>query len=143
MKTNLIVKSILAAVLLSGSSTVLVAQNAPTACPLGHERGYGRSLTPEQRAEHRAAVQQMVAELRQKQAQGALTEEEQAWLQQIEQRCGPGITGTGRGGGRGNGPGAGNGGGQRKRQGLRDGTGPRHADGTCPKGNVPQRRGRP
>jgi hypothetical protein len=42
--------------------------------------------------------------------------------------------------GKGKGKGQGQGNGQRK--GLRDGTGPRSADGTCPEGNVPQQRGR-
>jgi hypothetical protein len=53
-----------AEMLLSGSATVLLAQNAATpTCPFGHEPGYGRSLTPEQRAEHRAGVQLLVTEL--------------------------------------------------------------------------------
>lgn len=141
MKTNRIIRSLVAAVLLAGAATPLLAQNVPATCPLDHEPGYGRTLTPEQKAEHRAAMQQYVAELRQKQAQGTLTAEERAWLQQVEQRGGPCIDGTPRGGGPGKGPGAGNGGGQRHRRGLRDGTGPRNADGTCPNGNGPQRRG--
>ena len=142
MKITNIAKSIVAAALLSGSVTILMAQTATTACPLGHQPGYGRSLNAAHKAEHRAAVHQVVAELRQKQAAGTLTAEEQAWLQQAEQRGGQCLTGTPRGPGGGKGPGVGNGACQRKRQGLRDGTGPRNADGTCPNDSAPQRGGR-
>jgi hypothetical protein len=142
MKTTTMFKSLMAAVLLSGSATILMAQTPTPVCPLGHEPGYGRSLTPEQKAAQCAAVQQLVAELRQKQAQGALTAEEQAWLKQVEQRGGQCLTGTPRGPGAGKGQGVGGGTGQGKRHGLRDGTGPRSADGTCPLGNSPQGRGR-
>ena len=155
MKITSIATTIVAAVLLSGWASVLMAQNTPNpACPLGHEPGYGRTLTPEQQAAQQAVVQQMVAELRQKQANKTITAEEQAWLQQVEQRGGMCLTGTPRGPGAGRGmgacrgmgagkgPGAGNGQGQGNRRGLRDGTGPRSADGTCPLGNAPQQRGR-
>jgi hypothetical protein len=132
--------------LLTATSTGLLAQTATPVCPLGNQPGYGRSLTPEQRAEHRAAMQAHVAEMRQKQADGSITAEEEAWLQQAEQRGGPCIMGTPRGPGGGKGLGAGkgkgNGQGQGKRAGLRDGTGPRCADGVCPNGNPPPRRGR-
>lgn len=143
MKITTITKSMLAAVLLMGSATILMAQTAtaqtakPT-CPLGYEPGYGRSLSAEQRAQHRAAVQQLVAELRQKRTNGTITTEEQTWLQQVEQRGGMCINGTPRGCGAGRGPGAGNcartrqGQGQGQGRGLRDGTGPRSLDGTCP-----------
>jgi len=142
MKMTHLTRSIVAAVLLSGSATVLLAQNAANpACPFGHEPGYGRSLTPEQRAAHHAVVQQYLTELRQKQANGTLSAEEQAWLKQAEERGGRCITGTPRGPGAGKGlragqgagkgPGPGQGAGQRHRRGLRDGTGPRHGDGTC------------
>ena len=40
------------------------------------------------------------------------------------------------------GKGRGNGNGKGQRQGLRDGTGPRSADGTCPNGNTPAKGGR-
>jgi hypothetical protein len=139
MKTMMIIKSIVAAVLLSSSATMLMAQTATPACPLGHEPGYGRSLTATQKAEQCAAVQQLVAELRQKQAKGTLTAEEQAWLKQVEQRGGQCVTGTPRGPGAGKGQGACSGTGQGKGQGLRDGTGPCSAGGTCPIGNSPQR----
>jgi hypothetical protein len=146
MKNKIIIRSIVAAVLLSGSAAILTAQeNNTPACPFGHEPGYGRSLTPEQRAAHRAVAQQLISELRQKQADGTLTAEEQAWLERIERRGGMALTGTPRGGGAGKAQGLrqgqGQGKGQGKGQGLRDGTGPHHVDGACPNGNV-QRRGR-
>jgi len=127
MKTTTIVKSIVAAILLTGSATILMAQAAaaPT-CPLGHEPGYGRSLTPEQRAVQRAAMQQLATELRAKRDAGTITAEEAAWLAQVEQRGGKCINGAGQG----------------HRRGLRDGTGPRNADGTCPNGNTPAKGGR-
>lgn len=138
MKTTTIVKAILAAVLLNGSATMLNAQTSTPVCPFGHEPGYGQSLSPEQRAEHRAVMQQYIAELRQKQADGTLTAEEQTWLQQAEQRGGPCVTGAPRGAGAGKGKCAGNGAGQGKRRGLRDGTGPRNASGACPLGRSPR-----
>ena len=142
MKMNHLAKSLLTAVLLASPVSALRAQDAATSpCPFGHEPGYGRKLTPEQRAEHRAAMQQYLSELRQRQADGTLTAEEQAWLQQAEERGGRCITGAPRGPGAGKGvragqragkgPRAGQGAGMGHRRGLRDGTGPRSADGTC------------
>lgn len=142
MKTTLITKSIIAALLLGATGTSLSAQTTTATCPLGHEPGYGRTLDAGQKAELRAEKQQFVAELRKKQTAGTLTAEEQAWLQSAGQRSGPCIAGTPRGRGQGNGPGAGNGMGQRKRQGMRDGSGPRCAEGTCPNGNGPRGSGR-
>jgi hypothetical protein len=144
MKKKTIIRSIVAAALLCGSAAMLTAQESGTpACPFGHERGYGRSLTHEQRAAHRAVAQQFMSELRQKQPDGTLTAEEQTWLQRAEQRGGMALTGTPRGGGAGKGQGFGLGKGQGKRQGLRDGTGPHRVDGVCPNGNVQRRwRGR-
>jgi len=145
--TSILLKSLMAALLLAGSSIMLTAQTAPTqpVCPLGNQPGYGRTLTPEQRMAHRAVVQQYVAELRQKQAKGTLTAEEQAWLKQVEQRGGIILTGTPRGPGFGRGRGAGMMGagagaglGPRQRQGLQNGTGPCCAAGVCPLGNTPQ-----
>ncbi len=135
MKKTIILKSIIAAMLLVSSATVLLAQTttAPT-CPLGHEPGYGRSLTPEQRTAQRAVVQQLVNELRGKRAAGAITAEELAFLDQIEKRGGMCINGVPRGPGAGRGPANGSGLGQRR--GLRDGTGPRCANGTCAQGNT-------
>ena len=137
---NTITKSLLAALLLMSSATLLVAQtttpapSATTPCPLGYQPGYGRSLTPDQRVQHRAAVQKWVADLRQKQTNGTITAQEQAWLRQAEQRGGMCINGVPRGFGAGRGPGAGNcfGAGQGRGRGLRNGTGPRSLDGTCP-----------
>jgi hypothetical protein len=137
MKTTTIIKSIVAAVLLTSSATILIAQTTTPTCPLGHEPGYGRSLSATQKAEQCAAVQQLVAELRQKQAKGTITTEEQVWLKQVEQRGGQCVTGTPRCSGAGKGKGTC--GGSGKGQGLRDGTGPRSVDGTCPIGNSPQR----
>jgi hypothetical protein len=142
MKTTHLTRSIVAAVLLGGSATMLLAQDAANLpCPVGHAPGYGRKLTPEQRAGHRAAMQQQMTVLREKQANGTLTAEEQTWLKQAEERGGPCVTGTPRGPGAGKGlragqgagkgPGAGQGRGRGHGRGLRDGTGPRNGDGTC------------
>jgi hypothetical protein len=152
MKTTTILKSIVVAALLSGSATIATAQeSAAPSCPFGHEPGYGRSLTPEQREAHRVIAQQLIAELREKEAAGMLTAQEQAWLARVEQRGGMCLTGTPRGPGHGKGQGLGQGqgqgkgkgrcqgAGQGKRQGLRDGTGPRSVDGTCPNGSAPRR----
>lgn len=138
MKNTMILKSLLAAALLCGSATILMAQSTTTACPLGHKPGYGRSLTAEQKTAQRAEMQKLVAELRQKQANNTLTSEEQAWLQMVEKRGGQCINGTPRGPGGGKGQGAGNGHGKGKGQGMRDGSGPRGANGTCPLGITPQ-----
>ncbi|MHC1767425.1 MAG: hypothetical protein AB9869_24625 [Verrucomicrobiia bacterium] len=135
-----ILKSIVAALLLSSSATALLAQDAATpTCPLGHEPGYGQTLTPEQRIAHRAVVQQMVTELQAKREAGTINAEELAWLGQFENRGGRCINGEPRGprAGKGQGQGAGFG----HRRGLRDGNGPRSVDGTCPMGNTPAKRG--
>lgn len=166
MKMAIFTKSIMAAVLLTGSTTLLLAQTAPTStCPFGHEPGFGRSLTPEQRAAHQATMQEAVATLQAKLDAGTITAEELAWLEQAEQRGGPCINGTprgpragkgqGMGWGRqhrqgqgkgqgmrwgcsqGQGQGQGPGAGRGQRRGLRDGTGPCSANGTCPLGNAP------
>jgi hypothetical protein len=144
MKATTILKSILTGVLLSVSTSIVLAQNAANpACPFGNEPGYGRSLSPEQRAEHRAAVQELLAELQAKSDAGTATAEDLAWLNQFQQRGGPGFAGARRGAGAGKGPGAGNGMGRRMRRGARDGSGPRcgNLNGACPFGNSPQRRG--
>jgi hypothetical protein len=138
MKATTLVKSIVAAMLLSGSATVLLAQTAATpTCPFGHEPGYGRTLTPEQRAVQRAAMQQLVTELRAKRDAGTATTEELAWLAQVEQRGGKCIGGPNQGRGKGPRDGTGN----QHRRGLRDGTGPRSADGACPQGDAPAKGG--
>ncbi|MHC1767502.1 MAG: hypothetical protein AB9869_25025 [Verrucomicrobiia bacterium] len=112
---------------------------AARTCPLGHEPGYGRTLTPKQRAAQRAIVQQLVTELQAKREAGTITAEELAWLGQFENRGGRCINGQPRGprAGKGQGQGAGFG----HRRGLRDGNGPRSVDGTCPMGNTPAKRG--
>jgi hypothetical protein len=135
-------KTLLAAVLLSGAGTVLLAQTSAPTCPFGHEPGYGRTLDATQRTGHRAAMESYVAGLRQKEAQGTLTADEQAWLQQAAQRGNPCVTGTPRGPGAGPGCGPRQGNGQRQRRSLRDGTGPRNAGGPCPNGPAPQTQGR-
>ena len=76
-------------------------------------------------------MQQSMIELRQKQANGTLTAERQAWLEQAGQRGGRCIAGTPRGPGAGTGVRAAQGVGKGHRRGLRDGTGPRNGDGTC------------
>jgi hypothetical protein len=88
MKTTTLIHTLTAALLLSGSTVAVLAQDTATpTCPLGYEPGYGRTLTPEQRAEHQAAVQQLVTELRAKRDAGTITAEELAWLEQYEQRA--------------------------------------------------------
>lgn len=142
MKTTFITRSLIAAVLLTAAGATLMAQTPTAACPLGHEPGYGRSLDAGQKAALCAERQQLVAALREKQAAGTLTADEQAWLQSAGKRGGQCLNGTQGGRGQGKGPGAGNGMGQRQRQGMRDGSGPRCAEGTCPGGNRAQGRGR-
>lgn len=90
------------------------AQSAGGNRPRGQGKGYGG---PPQSVEERAARQA-------------------ACLERNGGTCPQGGPGVCQGNGRGQGNGKG------YRQGLRDGTGPRSADGTCPLGNVPQRRGR-
>jgi hypothetical protein len=107
--------------------------------------GRAQQVAPENETKdkiNRVVAQQFISELRQKQADGTLTAEEQAWLERIERRGGMALTGTPRGGGAGKGhglrQGQGQGKGRGKRQGLRDGTGPHHVDGVCPNGNGPR-----
>lgn len=147
MKTTLIIKSIVAAILLMNTSTILTAQTANAACPLGNEPGYCQTLTPEQKMVYRAAVQKYVSELRQKQAKNKLTVEEQALLKKFEQRGGMqgfgGLRGPGAGMGCGQGKGMGMGQGMGQRNGQRmgacDGTGPICGNtGECPMGNAPK-----
>lgn len=131
MKTIPAIHSILLATVLACSAAIGLGQNAaPPACPLGHEPGYGRSLTPEQRMAQRAVVQQLVNELRAKREAGTLTAEEAAWLEAVETRGGPCLNGGQRGPRPGRGPMSGAGAGNRR--GLRDGTGPRCMGGQCP-----------
>lgn len=113
MKTTTIVKSIVTAILLSGSATVLMAQDAPTSpCPFGNEPGSGQKLSPEQ------------------------------CDKQCDGMCLTGSP-RGQGQGKGKGQAAGKkGAGQGKRQGLQDGTGPRSATDTCPNDSQPKQGGR-
>ncbi|MHC1767006.1 MAG: hypothetical protein AB9869_22345 [Verrucomicrobiia bacterium] len=137
-----IIKSIVAALLLSSSATGLLAQDAATpTCPLGHEPGYSQTLTPEQRIAHRAVVQKLVTELRAKREAGTINAEELAWLGQFENRGGRCLNGGPRGPRAGKGQGQGQGAGYGHRRGLRDGNNPRSVDGTCPLGNTPAERG--
>lgn len=132
MKALKLAGLIMAGLVVSGSATMLKAQsNASPACPFGYEPGYGRTLTAEQRAEHRAALQQTIASLREKQASNTISAEELNWLQQFGNRGqGQGMGarrgqrgGWGRGGG--NGMGNGNGMGYGWRRGWTDASGPR------------------
>ncbi len=112
-----IIKSIIVASLLGGSSLLATAQTqtATPVCPMGNEPGYCRTLTPGQRGG-------MCLTGNPRGGRGA----------------GPGY-GNGQGQGKGycRGQGQGMGRGQGMRMGLRDGTGPRNADGACPNGNTP------
>lgn len=134
MKTIRVSIPILAAALLGFNTISLRAQDANPSCPLGHEPGYGQTLTPEERAEHRAAMQQYAARLREKKASGSITAEEKGWLERFDAR-GKGV-GRGQAGGKGRGACSAQG----KQLRLRDGTGPEGACGACPNGNTPQRR---
>jgi hypothetical protein len=60
MKTNIIVKAIVAQALLGGATTGLLAQNNDPVCPFGYEPGTGQAMTVEQRADHVAALQVLV-----------------------------------------------------------------------------------
>jgi hypothetical protein len=140
MKITTIAKAIIAAMLLSGSAMVSMAQGAAAAvCPFGHEPGYGRSLTPEQKAAYREVVQVLLAQLQAKRDAGTITAEEAAWLAQVEKRGGMCINGVPRGPRDGKGL---RGGGNGQRRGLRDGTGPRNVDGVRPPVNNTPRAGR-
>jgi hypothetical protein len=123
MKTKVIIKTITAALLLAGSTSGLLAQEANPACPFGYARGTGKAMSAEQRAEHMAALQGAVQALQAQREAGTLTNEEQAWLEQVERRGGYFRTGIPRG----------KRGGQDVvqglRQGPRDGAGPRRGEG--------------
>jgi hypothetical protein len=58
------------------------------------KQGQGRLLTPEQRQERHQQIQAIWSELQARKAAGTLTAEEQAWLNQIEQRGGRFVHGT-------------------------------------------------
>jgi hypothetical protein len=123
MKTKFVIQAFIAALLLAGSAGGVFAQDTTPACPFGYPPGTGKTLSTEQRAQHIAALQATVQALQAKQEAGTLSNEEQAWLQQVEQRGGYFRTGIPRG----------KRGGQEAvqglRQGPRDGAGPR-GDGT-------------
>ncbi len=107
MKTRTATACLIAALLLSSAATALLAQTAPKSGPQG--RGYGG---PPQTAEERALRQQACPN------QGA----GEACPQGGQRGQGKCWRGQGQGGM----------GGYGYRHGLRDGTGPRNADGTCP-----------
>jgi hypothetical protein len=92
MKMMIKVKVWLAALCLAGLTTTLVAtdQNAPLP---SLEPGQGLFLTPQERLERQQQVQATVADLRGKQASGAISAEEQVWLAQAEARGGICING--------------------------------------------------
>ena len=132
MKVTRITKALVATVLLAGSTGLLIAQSVDATCPFGNEPGYGRNLTPAERG----VMLRYVDELREFQAAGMLTAEEQVWLEQFNQYRGACVSGARnrRGGGKGQGQRGGRGGqrsGRRSGMGACDGTGPRSGDGTC------------
>jgi hypothetical protein len=89
MKTTI---SLIAGLALTVSAIALSGQTGaalPTLAP-----GQGRFLTSEQRVARQQQMQTTVANLRAKKAAGTLTAEEQAWLDQAEQRGGWCINGT-------------------------------------------------
>ena len=117
MKLN-ILTVIAVASLLAAGTTFAQNQNCTGTGPRGQGKGYGG---PAQSAEERAARQA-------------------ACLEQNGSVCpngGPRTECPGLGQGKGKMQGKGNG----QCNGLRDGTGPRSANGTCPLGNTPQQRG--
>ena len=143
MKTKIIVTIIVAAVITAIASTAN-AQNAPQRgnrggmnsanCPIRQQLGGpGWALTPEQKIERQKLVQSYIAELKQKQQNGTITDAEKAWLERTEKLGGMCINGVprgpqggknaqgmgqGRGFGRGNGQGAGMGNGFCWRRGM-------------------------
>jgi hypothetical protein len=117
MKLKMLTVMAVAGLLAAGTS---FAQSGPGPGPRGQGRGYGG---PPASAEERAA----------RQAGRWGTD---GW---VCPRGGVCPYGLGPGGGYGRGYGQGQGYGWRR--GLRNGTGPRSLDGTCPLGNVPPRRG--
>ncbi len=104
--------AVIAVASLLAAGTTL-AQSGPGTGPRGQSNGYG---DPPKSAEERAA------------RQAACLEKNGGVCPQA------GVCAPGKGQGQGNGYG--------HRRGLRDGTGPRSADGTCPNGNTPPQRGR-
>lgn len=145
MKPSILARSLALAGLLL-TTTALNAQGTAPACPFGFQPGYGRTLGPEQRAAHQATLADYAAELRQKEAQGTLTEPERAWLDRQDRRggaCGVGAgagCGLGKGPRAGKGPGAGPGNGQgmgqRNRRGQRNGAGGCGNGGGCLNGTT-------
>ncbi len=118
MKLSIISAIALGTVLAAGTA---FAQNSTGNGPRGQGKGYGG---PPQSNEERAARQEACLE-----KNGGVCP-----------RGGPRADCPGMGQGKGQGKRWGNGQGQGK--GLRDGTGPRGVDGTCPLGNAPRGRGR-
>lgn len=103
----------------------------------------GRQLSAEEWSARRQVMQEYVAELRAKKASGTLTEAEASRLDRLEKMGGLCINGVPRGPGMGRGRGAcwaaggfsgkgGKGGYGGSGRGLRNATGPRAQDGTCP-----------
>lgn len=120
MKLNILAVIAVASLLAAGTT---FAQNGPGNGQRGQGKGYGG---PPQSAEERVARQA-------------------ACLEKNDGVCpngGPRAECPGLGQGKGQGQGKGYCKGQGQGKGLRDGTGPRSVDGTCPQGNVPQQRGR-
>lgn len=116
MKIKTIAALAVATVLAAGSAW---AQNCNGTGPRGQGKGYGG---PPQSVEERAA------------RQAACLEKNNGVCPQGGPRAE--CPGLGQGKGKGQGKGQGQG------KGLRDGTGPRSQDGTCPQGNAGQQRGR-
>jgi hypothetical protein len=89
MKTKI---SLIAGLALAVSAIALSGQTGAVLPAL--EPGQGRFLTSEQRVARQQQMQTTVANLRAKKTAGTLTAEEQAWLDQAEQRGGWCINGT-------------------------------------------------
>jgi hypothetical protein len=99
--------ALVAGLILSMATLTMVSQPAdtqtPTTPPCGLGQGMmgcggrGCNLTPEQRAERKTTMQAYVAGLREKKANSTITPQEQAWLEQAEERGGLCINGVPRG----------------------------------------------
>jgi len=122
-KTNILLKTIVAAAMLGAIPMGLRAQEEEPFCPFGYEPGTGRAMTAEQRTEHISALQAKLQELSARHQAGTLTDEEQAWLDQVTRRGGLNRTGIPRG------PRGGQDVRQGRHQGSREGVGPRGGAG--------------
>lgn len=108
MKTNILIAAVGAITMMALAATAQ-AQNGPKAgnrgmgmnaqnCPIRQQiGGPGWALSPEQKLERQKLAQALIAELRQKQQNGTITDVEKAWLERAEKNGGMCINGVPRG----------------------------------------------